>query len=79
MMGEKIIYLRGRSKKHCEQKIKEASWIIKNMFESGDFKKWFEKWCNWKTANAHEAEQIIEQLPEYLVLNEWSEDLFKGD
>ena len=56
------------SKKHIEQLLKEASWIITNLGKAKSLdekNKWLQKWFNWSDAHPQEAEQIKEQISKW--------------
>lgn len=53
------------SRKHAEQMLKEASWIITKLAKANTLEeknKWMQKWFNWSKAHPYEAEQIKKQF-----------------
>ena len=53
------------SRKHVEQLLREASWIITNLGRAKGLEeknKWMQKWFNWSDAHPKEAEQIKKQV-----------------
>lgn len=56
------------SKKHAEQMLKEATWIITNLAKAITLEaknKWIQKWFNWSKSHPMESEQIKKQIKDW--------------